>query len=225
MGYALPANMSFCLTGGRAVFLDLAHDRYFRLSAALDAVFQKLLSSGHASEQDTEALVRHGVVRPAGVGESLSQAMVKIASHSALETAPPSPAPGFWMTMQVVHAVARAWLSLKFRPIARVLEQLRRTRARGVAPTSTSQIGVQSKDVLAVAVRFNQARRLVPIDTVCLLDSVALLDFLARRGLFARLVMGVKLNPFAAHCWVQHQDVILNDAFDRATAYTPILVV
>ena len=116
-------------------------------------------------------------------------------------------------------------LSLKLIPIARVLERLRRRQAWALARSHTVGIVPPSAKVLAVAAQFNRARRVVPIDTVCLLDSLALLNFLARRGLFARLVMGVKLNPFAAHCWVQHQDIILNDAFDRAGAFTPILVV
>jgi hypothetical protein len=225
MRYALPANLSFCLAGGRAVFLDLAHDRYFRLGAAPDAVFQTLVSSGHVSELDVAALVRLGVVRIASAGESLRPAMIAIASRSALETEPLGRPPGIWMTLRVAHIVAKAWLSLKLTPIARLMDRLRRLRARGLTRPRMAQIEAPSDDVLAVAVQFNRARRVVPIDTVCLLDSLALVNFLARRGLFAHLVMGVKLNPFAAHCWVQHQDVILNDVFDRASAFTPILVV
>ena len=55
--------------------------------------------------------------------------------------------------------------------------------------------------------------------------SLALLDFLARRGVFADLVLGVKLNPFGAHSWVQTGPVVLNDAVDHVNAHTPILVV
>jgi Transglutaminase-like superfamily len=225
MGYALPANLSFCVTGGRVIFLDLAHDRYFRLGAGLDAAFQALLKSGHGSDQDIGALVRLGVIRRADGGEGLSQASVTVASRSALETEAQGPPPGAWMTLQVGLSVTRTWLLLKRTPIVRVLDQLRRTRARVPARCRTAQMPVQSDDVLALAAQFYQARRIVPIDTVCLLDSLALVNFLGRRGLFACLVMGVKLNPFAGHCWVQLDDIILNDAFDRASAFTPILVV
>jgi hypothetical protein len=36
-------------------------------------------------------------------------------------------------------------------------------------------------------------------------------------------VIGVKLNPFAAHCWLQVGDVVLNDLPERVAAFTPIL--
>lgn len=225
MGYALPADLSFCLTGGRVIFLNLAQDRYFRLGAGADAAFQTLLSSGHASEEDIEALVRLGVIRPTTDGGGLIPAMVMAPSRSVLETEPPGRRPGIWMTLQVLDAVARSWRALKLTPIARVLQRLRRTRARALDRSGKVQIEARADDVLAVAVRFNRARRAVPINTVCLLDSLALVDFLARRGMCADLIIGVKLNPFVAHSWVQHRDVILNDPLDRASAFTPILVV
>jgi hypothetical protein len=66
---------------------------------------------------------------------------------------------------------------------------------------------------------------MVPIPSVCLSDSIALLDLLARRGLAADLVFGVKLNPFAAHCWVQAGDVVLNETVECVRRHTEILVV
>ncbi len=72
---------------------------------------------------------------------------------------------------------------------------------------------------------FESARRWTPIKPVCLLDSLSLLAFLHQRGLTADLVFGVIRQPFAAHCWVQAHDVVLNDRLDRVAEFTPILVV
>jgi hypothetical protein len=58
----------------------------------------------------------------------------------------------------------------------------------------------------------------------CLRDSIALLRFLIRRGVAAELVIGVKLYPFAAHCWVQQGPLILNDNLGGAAGFAPILV-
>ena len=52
-----------------------------------------------------------------------------------------------------------------------------------------------------------------------------MVHFLAAEGIQPDWVFGVKTEPFDAHCWVQHGDVVLNDAPDRVRQYSPILVV
>jgi hypothetical protein len=222
MGYALPAHLSFCLVGGRAVFLDLAQDRYFKLEGDRDRLFQALLRSGEGLEADVETLIRLGVIRRAGAGGSLQPAKAAVAKHSVPEMETPGQPAGLGLTLEVALVVAMAGWRLRRMPIARVLARLR-ARARALSPSGAETEA--GPELLALAARFHRARRSAPIDTVCLLDSIALVDFLARRRISARLVMGVKLNPFSAHCWVQHGDVILNEALDRAGAYTPILVI
>ena len=59
----------------------------------------------------------------------------------------------------------------------------------------------------------------------CLHDSLALLEFLARYGIFPGWVFGVRARPFVAHCWVQHEDVVFNDTVEHVAGYTPIMVV
>jgi hypothetical protein len=59
----------------------------------------------------------------------------------------------------------------------------------------------------------------------CLHDSLAVLEFLARHELFPTWVFGVRARPFAAHCWVQHADIVLNDTFEHVSSYVPIMVV
>ncbi|HTE53830.1 MAG TPA: lasso peptide biosynthesis B2 protein [Kofleriaceae bacterium] len=59
----------------------------------------------------------------------------------------------------------------------------------------------------------------------CLHDSLVLLDFLAAHGQFPLWVVGVRMGPFAAHSWVQHDGVVLNDAVANVARFTPILMV
>jgi hypothetical protein len=35
----------------------------------------------------------------------------------------------------------------------------------------------------------------------------------------------VQTRPFAAHCWVQHGDIVCNDTVEHVSGYTPIMVV
>jgi hypothetical protein len=73
--------------------------------------------------------------------------------------------------------------------------------------------------------RFISARRLVPVKPNCLLDSVALLRWLGDAAASASLVFGVKLAPFAAHCWVQSDTALLDDVSDNVARFVPVRVI
>ena len=59
----------------------------------------------------------------------------------------------------------------------------------------------------------------------CLLDSLALVMFLAKDGLLPRWVIGVRTGPFGAHSWVQCGTTVLNDQHEYVRQFRPILVV
>jgi hypothetical protein len=59
----------------------------------------------------------------------------------------------------------------------------------------------------------------------CLFDSLALMRFLSYYGIYPTCVIGVQTRPFGAHCWVQHEAVVFNDAPEYVRRYTPILTV
>jgi hypothetical protein len=59
----------------------------------------------------------------------------------------------------------------------------------------------------------------------CLYDSLALIEFLARHGIYPDWRFGVQTRPFAAHCWVQQDDVVFNDTVEHVSGFTPIMVV
>lgn len=69
---------------------------------------------------------------------------------------------------------------------------------------------------------FMSLRPLLPAQRVCLKDSLALLQVLRARHLRAKLVFGVKLSPFLAHCWLQTPTRLLNETPDRVRLFTPI---
>lgn len=72
---------------------------------------------------------------------------------------------------------------------------------------------------------FKRARLYAPIETTCLLDSLAMVRYLARRSLHANVVFGVALDPFSAHCWVQAGNLVLSDTVGNANAHTPIRMI
>ncbi len=80
---------------------------------------------------------------------------------------------------------------------------------------------IRDRQLIDLASRFLAARKLVPIKRNCLLDSLSLVRWLGG----GRILFGVKLHPFAAHCWVQSGALILNDLTENVAAFTVVRVV
>jgi len=72
---------------------------------------------------------------------------------------------------------------------------------------------------------FSVLRPYFPEKSSCLLDSFMLIEFLARYGIRPHWVFGVRTAPFSAHCWVQHEDLVLNDTPDHVGTFVPIMAV
>ena len=65
MNYELPPDISFSRAGNRAVFLDVANDRYFQLSPQLEGSFLELVDDQQVSEENLARLITMGVLRKA----------------------------------------------------------------------------------------------------------------------------------------------------------------
>ncbi|CAN7619469.1 lasso peptide biosynthesis B2 protein [Phenylobacterium sp. LjRoot164] len=70
---------------------------------------------------------------------------------------------------------------------------------------------------------YSATRPWFPIAPICRLDAIATALLLARAGCAPRLVFGVRLDPFHAHCWVEAQGFVINEAAEDVGQYTPIL--
>jgi hypothetical protein len=90
-------------------------------------------------------------------------------------------------------------------------------RKRPATPTSADD-----PELRRLCAVFEQAVVWLPLSGKCLLRSFLLLRFLQRSGRDATWVFGVRLWPFAAHCWLQVEDVVLDDWPERLSPYTPI---
>ncbi|HEY0340629.1 MAG TPA: lasso peptide biosynthesis B2 protein [Steroidobacteraceae bacterium] len=131
----------------------------------------------------------------------------------------PHARPGHLWNFFAAYAVAR-W-SLEHRPIKEVV-QAARLRKKRTQTTSGHDIAA----IRALVTAFVHLRPLFyTARDACLLDSLTLMHFLARYGVPATWVFGVKTDPFYAHCWVQHGDFVFNDSPDFIKGFSPILVV
>ena len=59
----------------------------------------------------------------------------------------------------------------------------------------------------------------------CLFDALALSEFLSGYRVFPQWIFGVQARPFAAHCWLQLGNTVLNDTVEHVRRYAPIMAV
>jgi hypothetical protein len=221
MGYGLSAGTSFCDAGGRFLFLDLPSDRYFCLGDALEASFARLVAGGDLSAMDIAALdqlVARGTLicsEEAARPRACAAPETPLSSYLDQRHSPSLPA-------QVARATAtlfRTKAALRFGRLAAVIDRIGALKAghTGTPPVSPEVVGT-------VAHAFEKTALLASPTNQCLPRSLAIADQLFSMGIDADLVIGVKLRPFGAHCWVQHKGRLINDRPDRTRNFTPILV-
>ena len=211
----LPAHLSYCLVGGEAIFLDLRSDSYFILDPGTRAAFDRLRGGRAASAADLECLRSGGLIEDGVSSAAIASPAMPAPATSLIEASAPARA-GWADVLEVALRSAKAADQRRRGALYRAVGRLKEQKPAGPASL---------RRVTAAALSFAAARRWAPIPPNCLADSLALASYLSARGLSAHLVIGVKLDPFAAHCWVQADTIVLNDSLDSASGFTPILVV
>lgn len=217
MRYHLPAHISFGLVGERAVILDAVADRYYLL-AGYEA---RLLGSFHccpAAVTQAGPLTSRGLLA-CGAGPAIAPVVACERTKSALEVRGCLAGVRAW---EVGRDRLEAGLSLRLRGLAQTIERWRRLRDRRVIPAERSNPTRVAFDIGDLARGFANARLYVPARRRCVPDSLALMRCLWRRGYDAELYFGVRLAPFAAHCWVQRDDLLLSDPLDIVREFTPV---
>lgn len=223
MHYQLREGLTFCSVDGRLIFLDLRQDRYFQLHRAVEQSFLEWfenprIPAAPPPDPEIRALLEVGKearrVRQVDVAPPVRSAL-ELTSSVAVNPA---------LIFELCWIIFRTRSRLKRTPLKDSIDDLQRRRApwTSIPPSKNDRAVARS---VAAAQMFARGRRYVPIEPICLLDSIALLNFLSRRQLAADLVFGVTGAPFSAHCWVQSGDTILNDTLGNVMGFTPIRVV
>ena len=208
--------IGFAMVDGEAVFMDARTDTYFMLEPPQKGDVIDMLVDGGFDGCDPR------LAEAIGIGEEPAE-IIRAECPRPARSLVDEPAPMHWPRPADLFSTACVVIGtrsrLRRRPIEGVLEDVLATRA---AVTEDTACGAR---LTARARRFLSARRLVPVKGNCLTDSLALLRLLGPTGHAAMLVFGVKLHPFAAHCWVQSNDLVLNDRLDNVAAFSPVRVI
>lgn len=214
------------------MFLDLRHDKYFCLTRDQTVALVPLLAgwSEPGSKLETtrsdfalvgvlRALEHKQLITQASNGKPVPRADIASPRSDCLSELNPVPSIRAGDLLRIYRSGVVAAVNLKFRSIENTVRGVRHRRSLSKPSDAETQ---RYPEIVA---RFHFLRRYYARRHLCLFDSLALLEFLASYRMFPQWVFGVRMEPFSAHCWVQDNDVILNDTVENVRAYTPIMVV
>jgi hypothetical protein len=215
MQLILRAGVSWCICARQAVFLDLTHDRYFCLPEALDRIFQGWVDGKTLDPAACAALMA------AGVAEAGSGGLPVAARHSSPTRDLASGTRGR-SVRDVVAAIAGQLFArrrLKRRCLASIVAN--DLAARAARPHDSRDETVLRR----IAGAFVMSAMLLRAADQCLPRAIAAGRLCQSLGQDSALIFGVRLNPFAAHSWVQSGDAVVVGDLEQVRLYTPILVV
>jgi len=242
MAVGLKTNISFCDVEGQLVFLDIEADRYFGLSPAAEQSFRGLLAApaSPAPASHAPAAPEPALPDPASP-DSASSVMALIGHAQMLEMdAPAAPMPcparasgreslldrleasghrsSAAATIAASLHISSIRAQLRLRSLSSIFARLRRSKS------AVRNWRHAPDEALAIIAAFVASARVLRSHDQCLPRSLALAHAFIRTGLRADLFLAVRLRPFAAHCWVEHDGVIANDRAAHVDSYQPILI-
>jgi hypothetical protein len=236
--FFLQRHVFLCQGKRHWVILDVNRDKYLcvdrrqfeALGPSLEGWGECAAPDGcgaSAASEDEGALANH-LLSLGILGEQAANA------KDALPTAYPLPTeaieldvPGSSRRSSCTHAAfffaasASASRELRRQPFQLTVESVRERRSRNAGRSGPLHFE-RARSLVSV---FDRLRLYYPRSYLCLFDSLALIHFLARFGVFPDWVFGVTADPFEAHCWVQSGNIVLNDTVERVSAFTPIMSV
>jgi len=224
--YNLVKHCYFCKVDSQYLFLVLHKDLYLSLEKNESAEFEKRFiqrSPGNQQPDDfLQSLVEKGILYVSDTWRHTATPL--------LGQTPRKDLIGFRINVQpeinVVHvlrffnASLCTWIRFKLLPLKwqilwfEVKKKLFAKHAK-------------RKEQLQDLVEINNLLRpfLFTAKNRCLYESMVLMDFLSYYGFYPNLVIGVKMGPFSAHCWLQDQETVLNDSVTHTSWHTPILII
>jgi len=218
MHHRLRDGLSWCLCDQQAVFLDLPLDRYFRLGPDDDRAFQRWAKSGAVSGAASARLVQRGILvacdephkpRPPVELEPPSLDLGEEASGAA----------GLIDIGRGLLAQRRATSAIRRGKLASLVTAL----ACDAAPRRADRDPEAA--VRRIAAAFGSTPLAMRKARQCLPRALAANALCRAAGALPTLVFGVRLEPFAAHCWLQWNAAVIVGDLEQARMFTPILAV
>ena len=220
--YFLPHHVHFCSRGDAFVFLDLKRDDYTLIDGEAAIALRSLTSSRTEEHAALSELIEEGLLTTdARAGRAIVATDIDLAVESMLD---PDETPTAHISLShIVHFTAACLIAaarLRWQHIQHIVESVERRKFRHAHLEQDT--GARAQELTGI---FQRLRYFFPFDYLCLYDSLALIEFLARYRIFPTWVFGIRLEPWTAHCWVQDGRLAFNEGVEEAAGYTPIMAI
>ena len=246
--YYLPHNVYLTIYEEIAVFLDLVNDRYITLNATETINLITLLSTEHRylhssalnilEQRKNNANFIGNISKNQKVADQLiKNGLLTTDSTKGREAVPtkisipPLDLSGYDLAkkpkiniidvVKFFYACCIAFLKIRIIPIDKIVNSIRKRKKKNKSYLSRDPNRV--RDLVEV---FKVLRPILfTAHNHCLFDSLALIEFMALYTAYPTWVFGVKMGPFAAHCWVQDNNFVLNEELDIAHSFSTVMAV
>ncbi len=214
MGWTLAPGVGFCFASDQLIFLDLRTDRYLALRGERRAAFERLRArEDNDSEAMTGLLATGFFVRTEGENRLDPVSVTMPATDLTAWRRSKIRLPMVAAAARDLYWARRALAPDRLAATLAGLQHQKRTKTSDPDPSALAEL----------ALGYASARALVPVPPRCLVDSLALFRLILRHDLAPSMIFGVRLAPFAAHCWLQSSEHVLTGSVDDAHNFTPIL--
>lgn len=225
LDYYLPEHVHFCCRGESTVLLNLREDDYILLDGTAQRAFRELLRNDLSENEKSELRGPLSELLDAGLltlqpahGRAICPTHVDKARQQIIDPDfPPAVRVLPTHVARFLRSCSAAAVRLRWQRLEHTVQLVKRRKERD----KPGSFNIDEARYLTAV--FRRLRCFFPRNYVCLYDSLALVEFLALHGVFPTWVFGVRLDPWAAHCWVQEQDLVLNDDPEEVAAYTPVM--
>jgi hypothetical protein len=235
--YMLAPHVYWCAIEDGVVLLDLKRHKYVGIGRTHSDLLYRILEGGVSTSNSSPAisdvggelaalskiLVTEGLVtRDAMLGKPLTPPSINtVGSADSLPQLTAGQPFRFINVLRLMVSFITTKHQLRKVPFDRIVRN-----AQAVRPELASTIAALGAKEMRLIRLFRRFRSIFyTAHNNCILDSLVLRDFLRRNGISTTWVIGVESRPFAAHSWIQHRGIVLNDSLEHVRRYTPILVV
>lgn len=217
--FTIAPGVGYARFADRTIILDINVDRYWQLDARAGVLLDRIRDG----EPDTDThdpmrirLGRLGLIQPMIDGACPANRHETVEPRRSLSERPAAEPErlGPALLGEIAYDAVAVRIALRLAPLSQTIARIRKPKRQAMGQHSLEHI----------ADLFERGMRLLPIKRICLADSLALLRFAARRGFAPALVFAVEAYPFQAHCWVQQEDLVLNDVLADIIRFRPVLV-
>lgn len=233
ISYWLAADAYVAVLGPQTVFFNLRQRSFCALRTSWiyslrTAIEEWGMPEATYNEEDANApvtdyaahLANRGLLTTVrAVGKRMEQLQFEPARQSLVEQAGISEiSVGFVKAARIIYSGMAAVWRFRHRTLQQLLMELDTGRRAGSQSRPLS-----AQEISHLVCAYWRFRPLLPFDQYTdLIDSLTLIEYLSKYFVFPRLVIGVKLMPFATHSWVQEGTTVFNDSPEFVGQFTPI---